>query len=500
MTSSSLKHGEGQDRVGTSLPRFDVCLSVILVVGIVLRLAWLGTHSLWLDEGFTLFICHSADPLEAMRNVSNPPLSHFVFRYWMALVAPTSEVGLRLPAAIASCLALLLFAQVARLTMRDRWWQCAAVALYATSPFLIWYAHEMRMYSMFELSSMLALYSVFLYRDGKAMASTLLIFFATLLGFGIHYFSILTSAGAALCVLLYHRRGHATLRQLAWYLIAVVAGFAVWIYWLVAYLPSQLVAPWGGVAHLSLQSLLETPFRLLMIQLRFQPELLVLATVGLIALALLLTLYASFRTRRDPGGPTFGASKDAMLWVLLLAPIVGALVASLIIQPRFMPRYLIACTAPLILLLVGGVQRVLPRSMAGALFGLVVGLFCASNILLHRHNLKDGYREACSQLMEAYEPGDLLGVCTMMPEGFSQAPVQWYLSRQGISEPGIHDIHDFKDFEVLMSRVPQGRRVHLVVRWMSYSSPLIRNILASGIVEEQGAIQENVQWIVLSAR
>ena len=130
-------------------------LSWLVGIGVCLRLIGIGHHSLWFDEAGTLLVAEAEDPVALLLGDRHPPLTHLLFRSWIALVG-TGDAALRLLPASLSCIGLLLFVRLARDWLgRDRgiW----AVGIYALSPLLVWNAQEVRMYTFVEVGSLVAL-------------------------------------------------------------------------------------------------------------------------------------------------------------------------------------------------------------------------------------------------------------------------------------------------------------------------------------------------------
>jgi uncharacterized membrane protein len=122
-----------------------------VVLGVVLRLWSLGHGTLSADESYSAVSAHlpfgqiwghiaATDP--------HPPLSYLLLSPFAHLF--TSNVGVRLPAAIFSCLAVVVLA----------WWQrdrgvagLAATVLFAISPFALEFGRQARMYGLVSLAS-----------------------------------------------------------------------------------------------------------------------------------------------------------------------------------------------------------------------------------------------------------------------------------------------------------------------------------------------------------
>jgi hypothetical protein len=138
--------------------RRDVAVVASLAAGgLVLRL--LATRGIWLDEATSIDQAQMplGDMLEVLRtNDVHPPLHHVVL--WVTVRAlGTSELAARVPSLIATTALVPLLYLVAR-EVYDRRAGYAAAALGAVAPFAVWYAQEARMYALFMVFALLAVW------------------------------------------------------------------------------------------------------------------------------------------------------------------------------------------------------------------------------------------------------------------------------------------------------------------------------------------------------
>ncbi|HWM08530.1 MAG TPA: glycosyltransferase family 39 protein [Solirubrobacteraceae bacterium] len=147
--------------------RRDVAIvAALATAGLILRL--LATRGIWLDEATSI---HQAqmplgDMLDIMRATDvHPPLHHVVL--WATVrVLGTGELAVRAPSLLAATALIPLLYVVGR-TLYDRRAGHAAAALGTVAPFAVWYAQEARMYALFMVFALLAVYfQVRIVRDG----------------------------------------------------------------------------------------------------------------------------------------------------------------------------------------------------------------------------------------------------------------------------------------------------------------------------------------------
>lgn len=205
-----------------------------LVAGIALRLT-LGETPLWLDEAQTLAVIGDGygSVGEHLRDDGHPPLYYWLLLAWTDVVGD-SDAAARSLSVVFGLLTLPLMALAARRTGGPRV-VAPTLALAATSPFLIRYSTEVRMYS---LVIVLALTWWLL---GQAALRTprrsLLVGVAASTGALLltHYWAAFLVAAGFVLVVLVHRRGAtdpATARKL---LTAGAVGALAFVPWLPAF-------------------------------------------------------------------------------------------------------------------------------------------------------------------------------------------------------------------------------------------------------------------------
>lgn len=137
-------------RSGSPFPLFarELPLRVVLLAGFALRLFQLGTQSLWYDESVSLFIARQTVPELIVHTAGDvhPPLYYLLLHYWLQ-VAGTSEFA---AGYFSVCFGVVLVALTYRLS--QRWFGLNAgfitAIVAALSAFSLWYAQEIRMYTL----------------------------------------------------------------------------------------------------------------------------------------------------------------------------------------------------------------------------------------------------------------------------------------------------------------------------------------------------------------
>ena len=148
-----------ESRSGSNFPLFAPALPlrVVLLAGFALRLFQLGTQSLWYDESVSLFIARQSVPdlIAHTAGDVHPPLYYLLLHYWLQS-AGTSEFAAGF---FSVFFGLLLIALSFRLA--SRWFGLNAgfitAIVVSLSAFSLWYAQEIRMYTLAGVIAILAL-------------------------------------------------------------------------------------------------------------------------------------------------------------------------------------------------------------------------------------------------------------------------------------------------------------------------------------------------------
>ena len=124
-------------------------LIALLVVGAILRLYEITERSLWLDEMVTIQVAKRSffTILTGGAFDNHTPPFYYALMHVVFKIAPIGEMTLRMVSAAFDLLniVLLFFAATAQFNRRSALW---AAALYAVSPFPIYFAQEGRMYPL----------------------------------------------------------------------------------------------------------------------------------------------------------------------------------------------------------------------------------------------------------------------------------------------------------------------------------------------------------------
>jgi O-antigen/teichoic acid export membrane protein len=208
-------------------------VAALAVGGLALRL--LATRGIWLDEATEI---HQAqmpmgDMLENLRTIDVHPPLHHIITWGTIRILGTGEVAVRVPSLIAGT-ALIPLVYAAARDIYDRRAGMAAAVLATVAPFAVWYADEARMYALFMVFALLAVWMQvrILRGDGGAGAWIGYVLAAAALIY-TQYFGILFVGTQQLAFAIAMTRGALPLRRyMAWsallaLLIAPLVPFAL---------------------------------------------------------------------------------------------------------------------------------------------------------------------------------------------------------------------------------------------------------------------------------
>ena len=180
---------------------------ILFLFALALRLYRLEAQSLWLDELNTWWLVHTqswgALWAEMWRGESAYPLYHLLLKAWIAL-AGDGEWALRFPSALAGALAVPVVALAAsELSSKQKAAPPSSFILHPSSfillvsPFAIWYAQDVKTYSLLLLTSALTVWLLLraLRRDDRA--SWLAFLAVALASLFVHRFAALLLVGCA---------------------------------------------------------------------------------------------------------------------------------------------------------------------------------------------------------------------------------------------------------------------------------------------------------------
>ncbi|HWL95053.1 MAG TPA: hypothetical protein VNT79_16150 [Phycisphaerae bacterium] len=404
-------------------------VAAIILLGIILRFVGLGAKPLWEDEGWTFHAATAPEGLIAVAGLDPHPLSFYALYRALPAWFLETDWRFRLPSAIFSCGALLLFAALLRLARVETRLALCSVALFAVLPLNLRYAHEARAYAAAQMLAVAvpATY-VWSLRSSKPVAMIALLI-ATALSAHLDGFGL-----AAPCAVFLHAMIHRRNERRALYAAGCIGAGALLA---IPYYVFRIRAMGGGEVHE-----IEPPANLLN---SLASRLVELSPFGIgfdhvgagqkwlvfvLAAIVLVVLLLGATSRR-----AWWSGHTRRLFVLLIVVAPAAYVAlSIALGPNLIhKKYLIVIVPGLVPIFAAGVMRLtngrrLP--MWAAMFGLPLAV---SGQMLISPGERADWRSLFQQMQPEIQAGD--GFIQEMQANYplySFASFQAYAYRDGI--------------------------------------------------------------------
>ena len=386
-------------------------LFVIIAAGAVLRFLYLGRKSFWLDEGVSVTLARLdlSNLLHILwRREANMALYYGLLRLWLHF--GSGDYFVRSLSALFSLAAIPVIYVLGKRLFGSTAGLLAA-ALFSAHAWQVRYAQEARSYSLYVLLTSL---SCLFFLAGIAkptrrnwMSYTV----CSVLAIYSHFFAVLVVAAqwAAFYFLSADRQVAAEFRRSLKFIALLFLPLAVFIV-------SRGTGPLSWISRPSLADL----HRFLLDLAGNGGDPLLLLYVGCCAVAV---AGARMRGRRLP----FESWRYLFLLSWLLAPIAITLGFSLI-RPVFLPRYLLACVAPLVLLAAAGLAGLRPRWLPAAVLIAMLALSLRGTAAYYRADFdlaREDWRDATRYTLQDARTGD--GI--LFHSAQARMPFEYYAAR-----------------------------------------------------------------------
>lgn len=443
-----------------------VLLSLLVLLAFGLRAWHLDFQSFWRDE--TDAIRFSRFPLpELLRNLARPgwngPLYFILLRGWLELVGE-GEFAARYFSLIFGVLAVPLTWVVGRRMTGSRATGAIGAALVALSPYLVWYAQELKMYTLVLALGLLSIY-----------------FYQRALNEGRWQWWVGYVAVTSVMMYTHILAVLILLPQALWFVTEWRRYRSRWRGWLAAM--AALTLPYFPLAIWQLPVLLsdfETghPFYPLdeMVQILFQAFSRGVAMPReTVAMATFLFLLLAALVLRNPGG--YKGVLALALW--LAVPVLAVYLISLG-MPIFTDRYLIYVTPAYALLLARGLVAIGRQwRLAQVLVAVLLVFFLAQGWWVQaNHPIKSDFRGAARLVAPRLQAGDLL--IFQIPYG--HYTFDYYCRQPFEQAEGLYTNHGMSETEVdrqmqamttnrqtvwlIGSEMEMWDQRHLVLQWL----------------------------------
>jgi mannosyltransferase len=386
---------------------------MLTAVAAVLRFFHLGAKSLWFDEALTAMLArapwHGFARTVWRGGEANMALYYEIMRAWTHL--GTREWALRSFSALVGVAAIPVFYLLGRRLFGPAVGLIAALLLTVNACHVA-YSQEARSYALFFLLAILSSY--FLMRAVESGATSDYLAYALISALSVysHFFAFLLIGAQALSLIALPR-GAVRWRKL----LIAVALLAVLVLPALFFVMGRNTGQLAWVPKPTARDLQRFGYFLVADQGTLRQPLLA-AYLVLAGLALI------FSKRRNAG--PLARFKFILLLSWFLFPMAVAFVASLW-KPVFMPRFLIFCLAPLLLLTGVGLAQIRSTALRIA---LTLTLACASLVptLWYYRQPKEQWREAVSYIATHAQSGDaviLFGNYARVPFDYYQPRMTW---------------------------------------------------------------------------
>ncbi|MBK8901210.1 MAG: ABC transporter permease [Anaerolineaceae bacterium] len=428
------------------LLRAEVVLIAIVLLGMALRFYVLGAESLWVDEGTSVSVARLTLPqIFADRIFKNPPFYFVLLHFWIQLFGD-SEVALRLLSALFGSLALGGMFLVGR-KLLGREGGLLSTFLLTIALLHVEFSQEARAYSLMVLQVLVSmwLFLRLLDKPDRLTASSYVLTNALLLY--THFYGVFFVAAQNFfwLYLLWRQRRAVSPGLGQWAVIqgAILLLFAPWLRYLL--LEVQAMHTTGvWIPEPTAVTLWHT-----LLDFASDSALLVLLFAGLSGWWLLYGRSPSPQTQ--PVWQT-DTAVAVLLLLWLLVPTLVPFIASRLIAPLLIPRYTIAASLGLYLLVTVALQRIGWPSLR---YGLLTFIALASLLGLSRYFggvVKQQWREVTALLEQEGQAGDLL---LFHPGGLKDSAFDYYFDRDDMRSVRLDLATDVDTFYTLQREAQQ---------------------------------------------
>lgn len=419
-----------QRLVSGNLLNNNVLMLAILILAIILRIIFIDSRSLWLDEIFSLKMAEN-DVLDLVQEVvridNHPPIYYIILHYWISLFGD-SELSLRAPSAIFSFLSVYFTYKVGVLLFNK---QTAIIAglLLSTSTFSIYYAQEARMYSFLAFASVVSVYFLLILLKHQTKWSMFnFVWSSTLLVYSHLYgLFILVAENIYILAAIYAFKNKTVVIQIKHWLIAQILIFLLSLPWFLMLINRILYVSNDGfwVKIPTLESVLNT---FIEFSGNYRGAL-------IWVLLMLLGMLSVFIVRTAFGRRFFNerlATNEGMhiffLSLLLFTPIVLPYVISQYVTPIYIIRCTIAGNFAFYLLVANGIMHLRWRGIRWAALTIILGLSIKALIsqdYMYKNAIE--FREAVEYLYKNTTENDVVIICS---NGHISWPFNYYAEKQ----------------------------------------------------------------------
>ncbi|MBN1551209.1 glycosyltransferase family 39 protein [bacterium] len=396
-------------------PTYGILLLGILLIAFLIRIYKLGAYSMWLDEVDCIYA--------GIKNIPyHPPLFLKLTLLWLPL--GTTDFSLRLLPVLISLIGIVVFWNLAR-KFCGKYTAAVSAILFATSPPLVYYSREFRMYILLAVLALISWDRFFDYMEKGGTIRLLQYSLSTALVFYTHHFGFYFAVGQAVSGVFFGLNKQ-SLRRLFSGLFLAGLLYTPWILklWF-------LIRRFTGSQYWAESITWKTPFySWRFFTAGYEPPPWLQWSLGI--LIALLTIYTLIHCKE----------KRCHLFILgnTIIPVIAAFIVSAIMPASmFVPRYAIFAIPPVLLAVSWAITSNKKHLLSATILATIL-IFHGIALTYHYTNTFAGgilrevrprkeYRQAATYIADHYQQDD--GIFTTCESG--SLPVWYYLTfRRGL--------------------------------------------------------------------
>ena len=229
------------------ISKTTVLFIIILGIAIYLRMINIVSEQLWLDEGGTIDYVNSswAYMFKTVTEEKNPILYYTILKLWICLFGD-SVFSCRLLSVIFSVLTVPILYLLGK-EIKDERLGLIIIFLYAISPFSIWYANEVRMYSLLQLLFTITFYfAVKLLKEPVNTKFYIYFSITAVCMIYTHYIGVIYLVFLSICIFLFNRKAEFFYKNASISIFIIIVSYIPWIPYAIAYFLGGPTAYTGG--------------------------------------------------------------------------------------------------------------------------------------------------------------------------------------------------------------------------------------------------------------
>lgn len=199
----------------------------IILLGAILRFAFIKRHAFWFDEAFSYFVANRPvySLLRATAADNHPPLYYLLLKLWLAI---SQEVWfLRLLSIIFGVLSIYLVYKVCQKLTSPKA-AILATVIFALSPLHIYYSVETRMYSLLVLETLTLTWLFLKFTENQKKLTLFLLSSVGILALHTHYYSAFVLLSLNLVFLARIKKYRLLLGPWIIFQLAIIIPFVPW--------------------------------------------------------------------------------------------------------------------------------------------------------------------------------------------------------------------------------------------------------------------------------